>query len=179
MAEKVDILMPKYSQCPYYTVNTGGVVSVASSVSSSIPMYVSDVSALMGKFSEKDNIRLLTCGFYIPESYTMADTVKANTKLAGNELSLSVYKTGPVAVGPLPGLGPRGVIGIPFANYEMALDIYCDMSSLVLGADNFFYIYCAIFANDLSMVGVPTALNGSTPRIIPFIKILHTRDIIA
>jgi hypothetical protein len=181
MAEKVDILMPKYSDCPYYTVNTG-LLSVASSPVSpanQIPFYIEGAAALIGKFQQKDNIRLLTCGFYIPEAYTLADTVKNPISLAGNELQITIYDSTVAPVVALPGLGPRGVVGIPFSNYELALDIYCDMTSVTLQADNYFYLYGQIYANDLSMVGVPAALNGSKPRIIPFIKILHTLDIIA
>ena len=183
MAEIIDVLMPKYSACPYYEINTTAA-SHKVPLSNVTPacMYISDVSSLIGKFQSRDNIRLISAGFYIPETFSLADTIKVDASLAGNELALQVHKSDLSLSGAMPGLGPRGVVGIPFANYELSLDIFSSMVSVSLLPDNCFYLYCGVFANDLSMVGVPSVFD-TTPKtkihVIPFIKIMHTLPIIA
>jgi hypothetical protein len=189
MAEIIDVLTPKYADCPYFNVTAPATSSVKTAVVHHTPFffYVDGTSGnLFGRFQNRDNIRLLSAGFYIPEGFQQANTPKIATSIAANEILFEVYKsdkTTPSA--PLPGLGARGVIALPFANYEMTYDIYCDMSdstAIPLLADNDFYLKADVFFGLISMIGVPALLNtgvGDEPiKIIPFIKVLHTLPII-
>lgn len=179
MAEIIDILTPNYTDCPYYTVNTGAK-SVALGAGAAIKMYVSGASSLIAKFQSKDNLRIISAGFYIPENFVLAETNTGGAPyIPLNQLQLFVYNSTPAETAKMPGCGGRGVIPIPFSNYELTLDIFCDISSLTLNADNYFYIYSTLWANRLSMVGVPAAFDTDHIHAIPFLKILHTFPIIA
>lgn len=247
MAEIIDVLTPLQSQCPAFTVvapATAGYLAVepAYPVTPNFKMYVDGPMGLgvYGRFQSRDNIRLLTAGFYIPESFTLSNqwygasspTPKPDSAMAANELVINVFKSdGTTNTGPLPGLGARGVVGLPFANYEMAFDIFCDMSKapptgvstfnntvalpvspavgdtykalvtangwtanryyewsgaawidvsgVALNADNEFYLGAQLITADVSMIGVPSLLNGQVIQLIPFIKVLHSLPIIA
>lgn len=247
MSEIIDVMTPLQAQCPYFDVvapATAGNLAVepAYPVSPNYKLYVDGAAGegVYGRFQSRDNIRLLTAGFYIPESFTLSSqwdgssspAPKTNSAIAANELLIAVYKSdGTTLTGPLPGLGARGVIGLPFANYEMAFDIFCnmakvpptgvstfdntaalpvnpavgdtykaqvtangwtadnyyewsgaawiDVSGVALNADNEFYLGAQLFMSDVSMIGVPSLLNGQRIRIIPFIKVLHSLPIIA
>jgi len=199
MAEIIDVLTPLHEFCPEVTVvapATAGHLAVKpvypSALATSYKLYVdgSGMGAVYGKFQKRDNIRLLTAGFYIPESFTLSSqwdgqvspAHKVSTSIAANELMINVLKSDNSTSVPLPGLGARGVIGLPFANYETAFDIFSDMSKpaiVPLLADNEYFLTAQLFLADVSMIGVPTLLNGQVIRIVPFIKILHTLPIIA
>jgi len=247
MAEIIDVLTPLQSQCPYFEVvspaSAGNLaVEPVYPVTPDYRMYVNGPSGsgVYGRFQSRDNIRLLTAGFYIPESFTLSSQwygasspdPKPDDAMAANELLINVIKSdGSTVAGPMPGLGARGIIGLPFANYEMAFDIFCniaevpptgvatfnntvalpvapavgdtykaqvtangwtqdryyewsgaawiDVSGVPLLADNEFYLGAQLFMSDVSMIGVPSLLNGEIIRIIPFIKILHSLPIIA
>jgi len=188
MAEIIDILMPKYSECPAFVVNVNAATHKVP-VTPFIPdddtaqgfLYVSgSASTLIARFQSKDNLRILSAGFYIPECFTPAnDSSKGDVAIPLNELMLLVKKSDYTFSSVLPGLGPRGVLPIPFLNYEIALDIFSNIAGVTLLADDCFYLQNILYCNDISMVGVPTVLNGDTIKVIPFIKVLHTKPIIA
>lgn len=176
----IDILAPKYSKCPHFTVDTHtGAVSVAVTTPADAVLYVSGVADLIGKFQKRDNINLISAGFYIPECFTQGNTAKADTVMALNELQIIIAKSNLALAGPLPGLGPRGVIALPWSNYEIGFDLFSDMSAVSLLTDNFFFLKAYLYPNNISMVGVPAALDTKVIKIIPFIKIAHTLPIIA
>lgn len=245
MAEIIDILTPKQSQCLQFTVvapATAGNIAIESVYDPGVTdfrLYVDGISGVYGRFQSRDNIRLLTAGFYIPECFTLSSqwlgakspNPKADTSIAINELTITVLKSDLTVSAPLPGLGSRGVIGLPFSNYEMAFDLFCDMShdaptglstfnntaalpanpaigdaykaqvsangwvinhyyewsgaawidisGVPLLADNAFYLNAFLQTADVSMISVPTLLNGQVVRIVPFIKVLHSLPLIA
>jgi hypothetical protein len=196
--EIIDILSPKYSECPEFEVDTG-VDQVE------VPQQFG-ILRTFGKtgidsrsvFQERDNIRLLTAGFYIAESFTLANTDRsdegrsypdiADSFFPTSFMQLDVYNTAVAFVNYLPGLGSSviGRFALPFPNYETALDLYCDIANLApcvlppgaaIVGDKF-KIACTLYCNDISMIGVPAALNGKTIKVVPFVKILHTLPMI-
>jgi len=224
--EVIDVLQPPYSKRPYFTVDTTKKSVPVASGGTGGTVYV--WSNLIGKFSELDNIRLLSVGFYIPESFTTANPnapiydniagppagpaqgdmwtalrtqgdqtaghsyiyeglvwLDLDSRPISNVMQLSVTNTpNGTNCGWLPGFGSslNGLFNIPFPNYELTLDLYCDMTSVIPGAypglaGTDFYITAALYCNDISMIGVPSALNGLIIKITPFIKIMHTRKL--
>jgi hypothetical protein len=176
--ELIDILTPLYANCPTFTVNTGGPLSVATTPTNILYRN----SALYYKFQNGDNIILLSAGFVLPENFVLADTNKGGTSVAANEMQLYVYKQSslvPPPVGLLPGLGDRGVLVIPMESYEVNANIFCDMSTLLAAlAGEDFVIQGNLYVNNISMLNVPVALNATTQHIIPFIKVLHNLPMI-
>lgn len=178
--EIIDILTPIYTNCPTFVVNRAdphGWVQVWPPVNVLYRNSNTDY-----KFQNGDNLILLSAGFILPECFVMADTPKAGTSIAANEMQLFVYKGTsliPPHVGLLPGVGNRGVVVLPMENYEIALNIFCDMSTLLTAlAGATFAIQGTCYLNNISMQNIPVGLDGTTQHIIPFIKVLHSLPII-
>lgn len=252
MAEIIDILTLPFSTASRFTVNiaaAGGYVAVTPNAG---PLGVWGSSGEMKVFQERDNLRVLSTGFYIPESFTTADwytlsdgvvptnTMRLTVKTAirtftppanpPRQIKGIIYKALATAgaytinhyymwtignipgvyewvdfgndvnflpfVDYLPGYGSsnNGQFMIPFPNYEVALDLFCDIANLQSRADlggppglntrfativdNYYYIEAALYCNNISMIGVPAALDTKVISIIPFIKVLHTKPLI-
>lgn len=177
MAEIVDILTSKYDDASYFTVKVGAASGYVAVTATGGTMGVWGSVGQYSIFNERDNIRLLTAGFYIPESFTTADWyTKSGPEVPSNSLQISVYNTSHAKIAYLPGYGSsnNGQFIIPFPNYEHALDLYCDMANLTGPMpSNKFYLKGALYCNNISMIGVPSALDGKRIAVIPFIKILH------
>jgi len=99
------------------------------------------------------------------------------------QLSLANSDTVYLADSFLPGYGcsNNGVFVLPFPNYELVLDLYSDIANNLLTevpSDEFF-VWHTTRCPAVSMVGVPSDLDGQMMRIIPFVKIAHTCPIIA
>jgi hypothetical protein len=114
----------------------------------------------------------------------MSDTVTTDTVSPCNTVQIYVDNKSHQFVNFLPGVGSSdgGIVPIPFPNFEVALDVYCDMANLgplagvstaILTNDEY-HIRAIATCMNISMIGVPLALNGSIVKIIPFIKVLHT-----
>jgi hypothetical protein len=182
--EIIEVLTPQYDKCPSFDVVSDGSVT-------SVPVALSAGSCFLGifddgfntRFQERDNIRLLTMGIYLPEAFCFADTVRGNTIPPLISMIFTVYDYLGNYEGFLPNVGSaerQGTFQIVFPNYETGLDFYCDMASYPGDLPNNEYqINCFMSScPDISMIGVPAALNGKTIKIIPFIKIFHTKRII-
>jgi hypothetical protein len=170
--EIIDTLVPITSKNAQFTVNLAAAdkrVSVTSSPANGFLMN----SSRRTKFRKNDNLILLAGGYYIPEGFTT--TVKAATSDAYPlfpEFQI-VVKGETSGGGALPGLGELGSFIVPFENYEVSLNIFSDINSMALGQN--YKLEAFLFFNDIqiSMVNVPTFLDGYTFHIYPFLKVLH------
>jgi len=97
------------------------------------------------------------------------------------KLSLSNSNTS-ITAGPLPGYGSssESVFKLPFPNYELVLDLYSDIAnySRALLPNDEFHVWGWCYCPNVSMVGVPSDLDGRIMKIIPFVKIAHTCPIV-
>jgi hypothetical protein len=182
--EIIDILTPRYNDASYFTVDTAAASGYVAVTAVGGPLGVWGSGGQMTLFTQRDNIRLLTAGFYIPESFTTADWyARTWSQVPSNSLQLTVNNREGKRVNYLPGYGSssNGQFILPFPNYEHALDLYCNIANLTGSVnqiiDNQFYLTGAIYCNNISMVGIPSDLNGKRIAVIPFIKILHTLPI--
>lgn len=207
---QIDILTLQPSQCPYFDViSDGSVNSVSVFPNSAVDrnnvfdnyyqLLTYSGGSPLSKFQERDNIQILSVGIYVPETFASADTTPGGTyPMANNAMTLVITNSAanhPVAY--MPGIcSAGGVIQVPFINYEMAFDAYCNIADLAKGtvylpetpftsqttydilANNYFYVSCFLTMNDISMIGVPAALNGTRIKVVPFIKIVHTLDLL-
>jgi len=185
MAEIIDILMPRFNDTPYFTVDVSAASGYVAVTPGGGPFGIWGVAGQQSLFSKRDNIRLLTAGFYIPESFTNADWYsKKWSEVPSNALQLTVYNLAGKQVAFMPGFGSssNGTFALPFPNYEHALDLFCDFANLTgstyqITGDQYF-LTGAVYCNNISMVGVPAALDGKVIKVTPFIKILHTIPLI-
>lgn len=180
MSELIDILTPNTSDCPAVVVNTAVNAVVIPDAGVSVAMRSSD--EFFFYFRSGDNIELLSFGYFIPERFIMYNPVFGGLGIENPCPSIALYAftdPPPPGVGvqiPFNQFGFNGTIKMPFPNYEMAMGVFVDTSVAVAEK---FRIECAFPFNSglntsqLSMVGVPAALNGVTIHIVPFIKVLH------
>lgn len=229
MKKFIDVLTPEISSCPRFTVDVNEKYVSVTTVHG--PMGVWGLGALLTRFQNRDNIRLLSIGMFMPENFAftsmdfalydntlgtpaatgsgakytaLTNSSNANgTWIAGHlywdigvndwfdmngrcpspflRLTLSATNTSFVAGNILPGYGSssNGAFVLPFPNYELNLDLYSDICNNLLTAipGDDYYIWQECFCPNVSMVGVPSDLDGRIMRIVPFIKIAHTCSI--
>jgi len=228
MRKYIDVLTPTLSACPFFTVDiTKTQVAVHPNTG---PYGVWGIAGLQTQFQNRDNIKVLSIGLYMPENFTftipdyplynnqagnpapvgtlrytaLVDKTDVNgTWLSGHSYEARVglwydmdresasphiqltMSNSPTTIQPssptkawLPGYGcsTNGVFVLPFPNYELVLDLYSDIAnfSRALIPGDEYYIHGSCYCPDVSMVGVPSDLEGRFMRIIPFVKIAHT-----
>jgi hypothetical protein len=169
MAEIIDVLMPKISLSPYFTVDTTGPLSVAV-IDAAVPLmtlYSGDASK--PTFQRGDNVVMLSFGYFIPDNFISYEL--SGPTYAVPSWKLYMYKTVAAASVPLNQFGVSGTIQSPFPNYEMAMGIFLDVNTI---AQEAFRLQVAMATNNrISMVGAPAVLNGLVFHVVPFVKILH------
>jgi hypothetical protein len=179
MSEIIDILTPDILECPVFVVNNA-VDYIAPSIPIAPPAtYRMKNTSGAAIFTKGDSYRILSAGIIFPESFSIF-------KRAANSYAL-----------PLLGLLTKGnptndvyynpsfsgaEIFIPMENFELVLDVFCNCEETYkngIRADNLLkenFVITAYFGNiDVSMLGVPAALNGKTFYLVPFIKVLHNQ----
>lgn len=174
MAELIDVLMPKVSLCPYFTVDTTGpdYVAVTAPAVSIMDLYPGDVTKF--NFDPGDNIIVLSFGYFIPENF-------AAFEMAGPDYSVPSWKlylhknTTAVSVA-IDQFGVNGIIQSPFPNYEMAMGIFLDVNTIT--TEDFHLRIANTTRGRISMIGVPAVLNTKVFHVVPFVKILHNFNLV-
>jgi hypothetical protein len=170
--EIIDTLVPIASKNAYFTVDLSAVNKRVSVISSPANGFLMN-SSRRTKFVKNDNLVLLSGGYYIPEGFTT--TVKAvtsDTYPLFPEFQL-IVRGETSGGGALPGLGELGSFIVPFENYEVSLNIFSDINGMALGQNYKLEAYLTFNDIQISMVNVPTFLDGYTFHVYPFLKVLH------
>lgn len=180
MPELIDILTPDTTDCPAVVINTAVNAVAIPNMAAAVVMRSSD--EFFYCFRQGDNIELLSYGYFIPERFIMYESVSGNPGVESPCPSIALYAfTDP----PPPGVGVQipfnqfgylGTMKCIFPNYEMAMGIFVDTMTAI--GEKFWIETCFPWNNglnlpQLSMVGVPAALNGVTIHLVPFIKVMH------
>ncbi len=180
MSERIDILTPNTSDCPAVVINTA--VNMVPIPDAAAPVILRSTDPFFYCFPNGDNFELLSFGYFIPERFIMYDPVSGGLGVENpcfNVRITAFTDPPPPGVGvqvPLNQLGFQGRIKIPFPNYEMAMGVFIDVAAAI---NEKFWLEIEFPSNSglnpaqLSMVGVPAALNGVTIHLVPFIKVLH------
>jgi len=175
MSEIIDIIAPLQAGCMKYTVNIANDSADSAAAADPTKLQFRNASGQY-TFLKGDNLRLLSFGIILPESFTF-------WKSSGNQLSpiflvmhgltsLNTYK--------IDALGSENVIFCPMENYETAIDIFLDCSKqFQFGVIPKTYLNENFSLNTdqtlikISMKNVPTTLNTMVFPIIPFLKVAH------
>jgi len=173
MAEILDIMSFEPTGSPTFTVDTTpGVLSVAMSMSSTGIFFGNGSSRL---FQAGDNFIILSAGFVLPESFTMAKYPVANVEGAPI-LSLQLYGINSGVYSPIKNFGDGQGLQLPLENYEMPLGIFVPLSSTFNVTDSFLLegkLYGSTADPRVSMIGVPSTLNTTVQHATVFLKVLH------
>lgn len=179
MAEIIDVMTPKISECSAFTVNTALTnVPIVKTVPGSLITHYAGAGT--SKFIRGDNFTILSVGVFVPERFV---AYQYETGGGGGEISSPVlYLAGLPDGAALPialfNVGANGQIRIPFFNYEMSMGVFTDTEENNFNAVTFELQSQYPFTSGLddptiSMIDVPAALNGITFSVVPFIKVLH------
>lgn len=171
----VDILAPDPAECPSFVVDTA-----AKSVD--LDPYGAGVTTMVAGggtslFVRGDNFVLLSCGYWIPESFTLANYETATGDYPLPIMALFGLPTGAGVPIALFNIGSNGMVRMPFPNYELSLGVFTNAednnfdNSFVL--QSLFPRTSGIDRPQISMMNVPAALHGDTFKVIPWIKVLH------
>ena len=177
MAEIIDIMTPKFSECPTFTVNVAvNNVPIVKTIPNTMTHYAGGGTS---KFVRGDNFTILSVGIYIPDYFVTCDYESAG---AGDFSSPVIFLCGlpqgagvPIA---LFNVGANGLIRLPFSNYEMSLGVFTDVEANNFNQPTFELQSQYPFTSGLddptiAMNGIPPSLNGITYTVVPFIKVLH------
>ena len=183
MPQLIDVmaLLPDHS--PYFTVDTSGVLSVSIRRPIHNPAYDFLLRSANGKktFTKGDDFTVLSVGFILPESFCLAKA-PSNLLQHNPSITLGAQKTTGGGIAFLPNFGVDGIM-CPIENYELPVNVFVDMNKVAAPVflNNNFNLYCAFLGLDegnsifpqVSMVGVPVALNGTVQNITVFVKVIH------
>jgi hypothetical protein len=187
MSERIDILMPIETGMASFVVNNaaaGGVVPLVAPSGSTV-LYNSGAGSL---FTQGDSFIIQTFGLILPLSFQLDRSLIAS-KLPRITLYLNGYGFTTNLSYTFQEISVQFTHGSNFylimENYDTPLNIFIDIPNeplvgesainneqfqLQMGLEN-------ITSYNVSMVGVPAALNGTTQYIIPYLKILHNEPL--
>lgn len=169
MAELIDVLMPKVSLCPTFTVDTTGpdYVDIAAPAVAIMDLFSADVTRY--NFDQGDNFTILSFGYFVPENFATFEMAGPNYAVPSWKMYL--YRNVSLTSAPIVQFGVNGSIQSPFPNYEMAMGIFLDVNTIV--QENFHLQVSNTTRGRISMIGVPAVLNTKVFHVVPFVKILH------
>jgi hypothetical protein len=176
MPEIIDIITPKLSDCYRFTASNLADYVVTTLVLN--PKLYNSVGNY--KFKAGDSFRLLSCGVTFPESFTLwKDPALIDKALIQLKLVIKGLVGGNVFYNPN---FSSGEIYLPSENFELVTDSFMntkDAYDTVVPTttlnDEAYELY-GEFANllNISMMGLPAAMDGKTFRIVPFFKLKHS-----
>jgi hypothetical protein len=183
MAEIVEVLTQqnvaggdeRYS----FTVNTA-VASVGLAAGPALPRLRSANNPALGdrypNFTAQDNIRLLSCGLWLPYSFALSVV----------PVRVLLYWVDPLGLTMLPVLGPDATntaLWVPDAGYELALDRYSAYPAAIgptAGLVAFLMDPGAAAADQLgiSQLNTPAILNATVQRVVFWVKVMHSLSMV-
>lgn len=175
--EHIEILTPKITECPYFTVNVAvdSVDLISTGVWTKLYAGMS-----IANFVRGDNIIILSAGYFIPERFQLYGYEAAGAMLTPSPLMLlTILKQGGLHQ-PVYPFGSDGTLRIPFPNYEFSIGTFVDVENLAVTSATwnleltFPYLNGEPDSLQISMVDVPASLDTKVFRVVPFVKVLHT-----
>lgn len=184
MSERLDILMPLAAKLPRFVVDTTpGVLTVPVTYPATTPVDFLIYNGEQGyKFVQGDNFIIGTFGLIMPLGFQL-------DKRTNPHISFSIYGYGLTSTAsyPFKEIGADDILSLMYGimeNYDTACDIFIDIqnqNTVVVGPNTYniknerFALTLSIgyTGMEVSMVGVPTSLDGTTQYITPYLKVYH------
>lgn len=184
----IEILTSKGNGGQQFTVNKA-VPSVQPVTHGS---FECDNAVAKSQFALGDNIMIIGAGFTLPESFCLSTNGFGAGVYALPKINLYLY-TEPAHVKYYPSIaGSDGTFFVPFENFEYIINSYVNVvkgsfktnlappNDVATSIPQKFALYLSIepATCNISMVNVPTSLDGTVQRITPFVKVAHNVPLI-
>ena len=177
--EIVDVLTLPLASCPAFTVNTTNPTdnSVPLVNPTLTPPAYSVLQNASGNsvFRAGDNFSVQSVGYSLPEAFVMAKTPANSIKKSPSIILQLLLSTGSLIVHPV--YGADGIT-VPMENYENVINSFLDVTQLNLSLS--FKLWALLVGDSVtpvaprvSMLGVPSTLNGTVQNVTVFVKVLH------
>jgi len=182
MSERIDILMPPVDCLPYFTVDTAVLYTP---ILYFAPLPVDYLTAGDGScvFTKGDNFIIKTCGLVMPLSFQI-DRIKSN--ITWPYIRFSMYAYGQTTgkqyrLSEISGSGVSPFFLISMESYDTPADVFIDIQnqapvtgSYLKNEDFTLSLSQSLYFTNVSMVGVPAALDTTIQFVTPYVKVLHT-----
>jgi hypothetical protein len=164
------------TNCPQFTVDTSGVPSVATTQPPVLGVFEPPSNTSNYYFAPAEFVEIIGYGLYLPYSFSLADedTLTAGTSVPGLILDYGGTKVSEQ--------GQNSGSGLPImqanAYHDTLIQAYLAESTIEdamsggIGVVSSNLFYAISFS--ISMIGVPSSLNGQTFYARPFIEVYHT-----
>jgi hypothetical protein len=182
MPEIIENLTLSLAKCPAFTVNNA--VDFVTAVLPGGPQKLFN-PGLNKNFLKGDSFRILSLGLVFPESFTLwKDPALSDEALA--YLLVAPFGVTANELYFYPNL-PGGFFYLPFENYETITDVFFDCRLAINSVNPVrtllnenFYLQCffGVTALQVSMQGVPAAMNAKVFQLVPFVKIVHNVNLV-
>lgn len=177
--DRIDILTPELSQCPYFDVNIAVTKVVLNSVILGNPTLYSGNDEY--KFTKGDNFIILSAGYFMPERFVIWGYQNAGAaKNCVPWMFLNARGSGG-GTQIIWQFGSNGRLNIPFPGYEFSLGTFVNTIELGLTDATYSLELRFPFESDadkleISMLDAPALSNGERFYCVPFVKVLHTLE---
>lgn len=176
MADRIDVMTPDIADCPQFTVDTTGPLSVI--VTQSVNIIMRGGNGNFPSFQRGDNFSVLSAGYVIPERFAIYQFGVSAENFCCPVMDIAGYRLTSLDYIPLfPLTGNGGWLKLPLPNYELCLGAWIDAEDLMAEAFQLRMTFPAagggLTPMEISMVNVPAVLNGQVFRIVPFLKVVH------
>lgn len=189
MAEIVDVLQTPFDSSAQFTVNLA-VDYVPLNQAAGVGPFIFLAGTGQSIFPKGDNLIILSAGYVLPESFVMAayDNTEPIFGMISPAMTLLVEDavTGNSTL--CWQFGRDGVFRFPMNNYEIAIGTFVNPRTLSRPGpiENAFVLktyfptipLLAVDRPNISMMGVPAALDGKTFHVPVFLKVLHNLSIV-
>jgi len=164
------------TDCSQFTVDTSGVPSVATTQPPVLGLFKPPSNTSNYRFAPTEFVEIVGYGLYLPWSFSLAeeDTLTAGTSVPGLILDYGGAKVsdqGQTTGSGLPIMQANAYHDTSIQAYLAGSTFGAAMSGGIgIVSGGFFYA----ISFSISMIGVPSSLNGQTFYARPFIEVYHT-----
>ena len=170
------IMVMENADCSQFTVDTSGVSAVAATAPSVMGYFKPPSNTSNYRFAPTEFVEIVGYGLYLPWSFSLAeeDTLTAGTSVPGLILDYGGTKVsdqGQTTGSGLPIMQANAYHDTSIQAYLAGTPSQAAMSGGI-GVVSMDFFYAISFS--ISMIGVPSSLNGQTFYARPFIEVYHT-----
>jgi hypothetical protein len=172
MAEHIDQMTFTRAGSLLFTVNTA--VDMVDAIHAGVDSYKLKSASGLGLFEPDDSFTIESYGYRMPLGFQTISKPSVPAEII-TQFELSAYDGTQYYY--FPEVGHNSVIYAPMDNFEVGCGIFIDMASRNIPSTRKYFLRLRMLNFHVSMLNLPSNLNTTSQAIIPFIKIIHNKDL--